>query len=457
MMKANLKKSVSVVPAGTIVSAGRPLFWPVKRWQSLQRRKFADHLQWAMRSGLNRRLRRIVGAHSAHFSPGNLADLPVTSKTDLVSAQADALAVPGHQIAEWVTTSGTTGQPLRVGLTQADLQRLAENEAVALNIAGLNAGDMLVVALAMDRMFIAGLAYWLGAQKLGATCVRIGSQYFPNIPLLKPLVPPGARAFLITVPSLVAHRPAGRVAGGIKLQAAIGIGEPLLGTDLHPNSLAGCVAKSLNLPAVRVLSTYASTETCTTFAQGPGCGGGHLNPAMGLVEILDQQNQSVPPGTVGQVVITPLGVRGMPLVRFATGDLAALYTDPCPCGRTTPRLGPILGRQAQMLKVRGTTIWFAAIADLLNSAPEIQDYILVVRCRHDLSDDMIIYIQLNVAANAIPETCRRLRHAAAASLKLAPDIKPCSAAQIARLRAGRYSRKPLRFLDLRPVRHVGIQ
>ncbi len=452
MMKGNLKRSVSALPAAAIIPAGRPLFWPVKRWQALQRRRFAEHLRWAMRSDLNRRLRHIVGACRGELSVLNLMDMPLTTKADLAVAQADALAVPGHQIAEWVTTSGTTGQPLRVGLTQADLQRLAENEAVALNIAGLNRGDMLVVAVAMDRMFVAGLAYWLGAQKLGATCVRAGSQYFPNIPLLKRLIPPHIRVFLITVPSLVAHAPTGLAANGIKLQAAIGIGEPLRDADLHPNSLAKCVARSLNLPAVRVLSTCASTETCTTFAQGPRCGGGHLNPALGIVEILDQQNQPVWPGTVGQVVITPLGVQGMPLVRFATGDLAALYTDPCPCGRTTPRLGPILGRQAQMLKVRGVTVYTAAIVDLLNSKPEIHDYILVVRSRHDLSDDILIHIQLNVPAAAIPALCRQIRQAASASLKVAPDIKPSSAAQMARLRAGHNSRKPIRFLDLRSVR-----
>lgn len=449
MMTGNLKTSASAFPAAAIISAGRPLFWPGNRWQALQRRKLVEHLTWAMRSGLNHRLSRTIGRHSSTFSLRDMVDLPVTTKADLALAQADALAVPAHQIAEWVTTSGTTGQPLRVGLTHADLQRLAENEAVALNIAGLNRGDMLVVAVAMDRMFVAGLAYWLGAQKLGAGSVRIGSQYFPNIPLLKPLIPPHARVFLITVPSLVAHAPAGRLAGGIKLQAAIGIGEPLLGADLHPNSLARCVAKSLKLPAARVLGTYASTETCTTFAQGPQCCGGHLNPALGIVEILDPQNNAVAPGTVGQVVITPLGVQGMPLVRFATGDLAALYTDPCLCGRTTPRLGPILGRQAQMLKVRGTSIFPAAIADLLNSRPEIQDYILVVRCRHDLSDDICIHIQFDAPAEAIPVLCRHLKQTASASLKVAPDIKPSSASQLGRLRAGQNSRKPVKFLDLR--------
>ncbi len=72
--------------------------------------------------------------------------------------------------------------------------------------------------------------------------------------------------------------------------------------------------------------------------------------------------------------MTPLQLEGMPLVRFRTGDISFLKHEPCPCGRRTPRLGPILGRLKQMLKVRGTTLYPQAVFSVLDGIPEVEEY-----------------------------------------------------------------------------------
>ena len=445
-----MKKPESFPPAchpSGVIPAGRIHFWPIDRWRALQRRRLRQHLAWAAKSPLNRQLARRTKTGRGVITADDLLDLPIITKQELALAESGALAVPTDRIAEWVTTSGTTGRPLQIGLTARDLSRLAENEAVALNLAGLQPGDTLLLAVAMDRMFIAGLAYWLGSQKIGAACVRIGSQFASTAQMLCAWKTLSGRKFLMTVPSLASQLSISDCP--LRLEAVIGIGEPLLGPDLRPNALAACVAKSLALPADRVLSTYASTETCTTFAQGPRCKGGHLNPRLGWVEILDDQNQPVNPGTPGNIVITPLGVEGMPLVRFATGDIAALYTAPCPCGRTTPRLGPILGRQSQLLKVRGTSLYPAAIFDVLNSIRQIEDYLLVVESTHDLSDKLAVYVHFTGGKSRIPHLCRTLKAVTGGRLKVTPDIRICSREELAAFRAGHPARKPIRFLDRR--------
>ena len=419
---------------------GEHLFWPVKRWQAQQLDALRRHIGHAGKSAYYAgRLPRTLK------SLEQLVEFPLTHKDQLAAAGDAAFACKSHDVREWVTTSGTTGKPLRVPLTEMDLQRLAENEAVALNIAGLRRGDALILALALDRMFVAGLAYWLGAQKLGAACIRAGAAYCAQIDVLQTLLQQGTRTFVITVPSLLAG------AGGAascdapapEIQAVIGIGEPLRTAALSPNALALRLKENLGVLA---LSTYACTETCSTFAEGPLCVGGHLNPALAVVEIIDDRGSPAAAGTLGEVVVTPLGVEGMPLVRFCTGDIAALYTAPCPCGRTTPRLGPIVGRKRQLLKVRGSSLFPSAIADCLNGISEVRDYAIIAHQEHDLSDRVELHVCLVKNSSAIRE---RLALTVRALLKVQPKIIFAGINAIRELQSAANPRKPARFIDRR--------
>ena len=425
---------------GDGMEIGAHLFWPVKRWQELQLNALRRHIRHAGKSAFYKgRLPDAVKTLS------HLAELPLTSKHDLAAVGDAAFACRFEMVREWVTTSGTTGKPLRVPLTADDLDRLAENEAVALNIAGLGRGDTLILALALDRMFVAGLAYWLGAQKLGAACIRAGSAYGTQMNVLESLLYGKQRKFVITVPSLLAG--ADNMAQGDKvdtdIHAVIGIGEPLRAATLIPNALARRLSDTLHVP---VLSTYACTETCSTFAEGPMCVGGHLNPALAVVEVVDEHGAAVKPGTLGEVVLTPLGVKGMPLVRFCTGDIAALYPDPCPCGRTTPRLGPVVGRNRQLLKVRGSSLFPSAIFDCLNALAEVRDYAVVAHREHDLSDRIELHVCLTRNTAQIRE---RVLHRARALLKVQPKMIVADMAAIRHLQSSSNPRKPSRFIDRR--------
>ncbi len=88
-----------------------------------------------------------------------------------------------------------------------------------------------------------------------------------------------------------------------------------------------------------------STEMGTAFTECSEGKGGHHHPELIIVEFLDDNNNPVPEGEAGEVTITTLGVEGMPLLRFKTGDICHYYNEPCKCGRTTKRLGPVIGRK----------------------------------------------------------------------------------------------------------------
>ncbi|NNM87945.1 MAG: AMP-binding protein [Phycisphaerae bacterium] len=439
MMRAPSRRKTlrsSLVP---VCPDGASLFWPPVRWQALQQRLLARHIAYARRSPL------YAGRIRKSGTLANLAALPTTSRDELMQAGQRAYACKPETVREWVATSGTTGQPLRVPLTAADLNRLAMNEAVALNIAGIKAGDTLLIAVAFDRMFVAGLAYWLGAQRLGASCVRAGPFYAGDASALLGLAADYQRPFLLTVPSLlttslVASAPLP------ELSAIITIAEPVRRADLSPNALATRLGEHFHAP---ILSTCAGTETCTTFAEGPQCQGGHLNPRLAVVEILDEAGRPVPDGVTGEVVVTPLGVQGMPLLRFRTGDLAALHTQPCPCGRTTPRLGPIVGRMQQRLKVGGVSLFPGTISEWLQTSADVAEFLVVAQQDFDLSDCITLHVALHRSTEKIRH---RLRQQARTILRSPAQIVFTSPQAIRNLQRQSNPRKPASFLDLRPPR-----
>ena len=88
--------------------------------------------------------------------------MPVTTKEDLQKYNDDFLCVPANKIIDYATTSGTLGDPVTFGLTDKDLDRLAYNEAISFDCAGIKEGDIVQLMTTIDRRFMAGLAYFLG-------------------------------------------------------------------------------------------------------------------------------------------------------------------------------------------------------------------------------------------------------------------------------------------------------
>lgn len=94
-------------------------------------------------------------------------------------------------------------------------------------------------------------------------------------------------------------------------------------------------------------------------------------------------------GQPGEVTVTTLGVEAMPLLRFRTGDICRMYTEPCQCGRNSARLSSVIGRRSQMVKFKGTTLYPPALFDVLDNIPEITNYIVEVYT-NDLGTDEVL-------------------------------------------------------------------
>ncbi len=161
---------------------------------------------------------------------------------------------------------------------------------------------------------------------------------------------------------------------------------------------------------------------------------------------MDDDNNPVKEGVAGEVTITTLGVEGMPLLRFKTGDICHQHTEVCSCGRTTMRLGPVIGRKQQMLKFKGTTLFPPAIYDVLNQIDCVENYIIEVSTNHLGTDEILVKAGCKkVEKNSLKDIKDHFR----AKMRVAPEIEFFNPAEISKMQMSDGGRKPVIFMDKR--------
>ena len=105
----------------------------------------------------------------------DLVKIPFTEKKDLQLFNDEFLCCPKDKIIDYITTSGTLGDPVTFGCSEKDLQRLAYNEKKSFECAGVKPGNVVQLMTTLDKRFMAGLAYFLGLRELGAGVIRVGN------------------------------------------------------------------------------------------------------------------------------------------------------------------------------------------------------------------------------------------------------------------------------------------
>ncbi len=375
----------------------------------------------------------------------DITKLPTTSKEDLQQYNEDFLCVDRQKIVEYTSTSGTLGRPVTIALTENDLNRLAYNEYNSFLTAGGSSKDSYQLMLTLDRQFMAGIAYYSGIRKLGASIIRLGpgvpSLQWETIERLKPTV-------IVTVPSfilkLIKYAKENNInINNSSVKKAICIGENIRNADCSLNILGNKITESWN---IKLYSTYASTEMQTAFTECSEGRGGHLQPELLIVELLNENDQPVPANVPGEVTITTLGIEGMPLLRYRTGDICMYFDEPCACGRNSLRLSSVIGRKKQMIKFKGTTLYPPALFDLLMTMDEILDYVIEARTNEVGLDEVILYL---VPVARTEETDHSIRAYLQARLRVSPLIKYLNIEELQQLQFSETGRKSNKFIDNR--------
>jgi len=381
----------------------------------------------------------------------DISQLPFTERDDLQRFNQEFLSVPRNETAELVSTTGTTGEPAFIAMTKNDLERLAYNEERSFSCAGTVPGDFFHIAVTCDNLFIAGIAYYSGLLRLGASVVRVGPRnILRHIDLIKDLRPNGIVAvpsFIIRLASLADEIGLNPVELGIKKMVLIG--DSIRDSSLNSNTSGKLIEEAFGDICY---STYGLTEGQISFCECREKRGLHSHPELVIAEVVDDEGNSLPDNAEGELVITTLQTEGMPLIRYRTGDITFKISSPCQCSRNSLRIGPILGRKHHKLKFKGVTIYPGTIENAILGIKDIENFQIEAYTGDDGTDHIILRIGSHRKDR---DFISSLTDALRSRARVTPAIKIESPESIAGRLHEKGSRKPIIFKDLREKRPQG--
>ena len=320
----------------------------------------------------------------------DLKRLPFTTREDLRRAYPyDMFAVPLRDIVRIHSTSGTTGKPIVVGYTKADLHVWASLTARVLTAAGIGATDFVQIAFNYN-ITTGGLGFHYGAERLGGSVVPASIE---DIETQIRIMRDYKTTALVTAPGYALHIAAVLAEMGVTTKE-LHLKTAVLGSEPWSEGMRSQIEQGLG---VKAFDNYGTTEI-----MGPGVSfecdarcGLHVNEDHFMVEVVDPvSNQLQPEGVVGELVFTTITKQGFPLIRYRTGDLASLTTDTCACGRTLARMGRVAGRSDDMIFVNGVSVMPSAIEQVLLEAEGIAPHYLIVLDRKAGVDEMEIQVEV---------------------------------------------------------------
>lgn len=315
-----------------------------------------------------------------------LQKIPFTTKTDIRESLAAAapfgrhLAADRNDIVQMQASSGTTGSPSYVALTENDAAQWHEMTARCLFANGVRPGDLVLHAFSMAKGFVGGVPVMQAVQYMGAVDVPVGADGGVDR-LLRACADTRPRA-VVGAPNFVLHLAEraeeiiGRPASTLGLERIVVGGEPGGG-----------------IPAIRARIEAAWGARCTELLGGTDIGvaywaecdnqsGMHMVAMDHIItELYDAASDAIIPfteGARGELIYTALGREASPLVRFRSGDIADVLGTTCSCGRTGPKIRCV-GRADDMLIVRGANVFPSAIQSIVGDmVPETNGVMRVV-------------------------------------------------------------------------------
>jgi phenylacetate-CoA ligase len=316
--------------------------------------------------------------------------LPLTSAEDLRAGYPfPLLSVPTSEVVRIHASSGTTGKRKILSYTQKDVDDWSYFFARCYEMAGLTAEDRVQIAVGYG-IWTAGIGFQLGCERFGATAVPVGPG---NIDL--------HCEFLVDLQSTVMC-----CTGSMGLLMAeevhrrgirdkIALKKMIFGSERTSESMRQRIRQLLGLE--HMFDIVGMTEL-----YGPGTGqectaheGIHYWADYYILEMLDPTTlEPVPPGEIGEMVVTTLQKEAAPLIRYRTRDLTRLIDRPCSCGSILPLHDRLLGRSDDMIIFRAVNIYPGQIDSVLSKIDDIgSEYQIRLDRREDGKDYMKLRVE----------------------------------------------------------------
>jgi len=326
----------------------------------------------------------------------DIQKLPFTSKNELRDHYPYGfLAVPRDEIVRMHSSSGTTGRPTVVFHTMKDIDNWANLVARSMYMSGARRSDVFQNTMGYG-LFTGGLGFHYGAEKIGMMVIPSGpGNSQRQIALMREFettavhILPSYALHLLDVFEELELDPK----KDVKLRLAF------IGAEPHSEEMRKRIEDSYDIKA---FNSYGLSEMC-----GPGVAfecpeknGLHVWEDNFIIEIINPNTlEPLPDGEEGEIVFTTINREGMPLLRYRTRDLAHIYADRCPCGRTHRRISRIKGRDDDMLIIKGVNMFPIQIETVLMKFEEIgRNYQIILETREHM-DDLAVEVEILTPAD----------------------------------------------------------
>ncbi|OQX00163.1 MAG: phenylacetate--CoA ligase [Desulfobacteraceae bacterium A6] len=364
---------------------------PVEELNKLQLQKLKETVAWVCERVpfYKQKLEKLGITADSIKTLADVARLPFTVKNDLRDNYPFGLcAVPLKEVVRIHASSGTTGKPITGPYTAEDLDQWAECMARNLWSAGVRKGDIVQNAYGYG-LFTGGLGFHQGATLIGCTIVPTSSGLTERqVMLMKDF----GTTVLFSTPSYaltIAEQAEAMNIDFKKLPLRVGV----FGAEPWTVAMRKEIEDRLGIKA---MEAFGLTELC-----GPGVAfdceaqdGLHINEDYFLAEIVDPATlEPLPIGEQGELVLTSLQRKAMPMLRYRTKDITKLRRETCSCGRTLIKMNKITGRSDDMLIISGVNVFPSQIESLLLDIEEVEpQYMLIVRKKGYL-DQLIVKVE----------------------------------------------------------------
>ena len=320
----------------------------------------------------------------------DITKLPFTTKQDLRDNYPFGLqAAPQSEVIRFHASSGTTGNPTIVGYTRKDVGVWSECMSRCLTAFGVTREDLFSVAYGYG-LFTGGLGVHYGVENLGAAVLPASTgNTEKHVRLIRDLGVTG----IACTPSYALYLAETMEKMGVS-PADIHLRIGAFGAEPWTENMRQEIERRLGLKGYNIYGLSEIMGPCVSY-ECEEQDGSHICEDHFFPEVVDPETlEPLPYGQPGELVFTTLTKEGMPLLRYRTRDLCALYDDPCPCGRTAVRMGRILGRSDDMLIIRGINVFPSQVESVILSMPECAPHFLLVVDRVDNLDTLTIQVEV---------------------------------------------------------------
>ncbi len=331
----------------------------------------------------------------------DLQRLPFTTKEDLrLNYPYGMFAVPLREVVRIHSSSGTTGKPTVVGYTKNDIKTWSNLVARFMTAAGVSHDDVVQIAFGYG-LFTGAFGLHYGAEAIGASVIPMGGG---NTEKQIMIMQDYRSSVLVCTPSY-----------------AITIAERIEQLGIDPKSLSLKVGLFGGEPWSESMRREIETRLCISATDnyglseiiGPGVAGEceekcgmHLFEDSFIPEIIDPETcQVLPPGSVGELVLTTLNKEAYPMIRYRTRDITSLDYAPCACGRTMVRMQKTMGRSDEMLIIKGVNVFPSQIEEVLMAVEGCKPHYQLVVDRKGTLD--VLEVQMEVNENIFFDEMKR--------------------------------------------------